>query len=208
MMLIVGLTGPICSGKSTVEKFIKELNIPVLDADHAVHELYKKGSPIVGKLTQVCKQPLLDNQGNIDRSTLSKLINKDKNLLTKIEEIVHPAVRSYIHNWLTSQHKQNIKTVVLSIPLMFDAGFNELCDVIICCACNEELRMQRFLERPNTTKEKWDIIKQKQMSSDEYQRKSDHVIRTDITILETQKELTSTLQKIKNLKPVAFQSKW
>lgn len=206
-MLIAGLTGPIASGKSTVEKFIQDQGIPVLDADKVVYQLYQKGSSIVKSLEDLCGQSITDKHENVDRATLSELVRKDGNLLKQIEEIVHPAVRRSIYHWLHAEYEKNSTLVVLSIPLMFDAGFHELCDTVICCIADDEIRKQRFMERPNTTTSKWELIKSKQLSSQEYAEKSDFIIHTDTEIKKTQQETLNIIHKVRCIKPTAYH-KW
>lgn len=206
-MLIAGLTGPIASGKSTVEKFIQEQGIPVLDADKVVYKLYQKGSPIVQNLSHLCGQSITDIHGNVDRTKLSELVRKDSHLLKNIEEIVHPAVRRSIYHWLQAEYEKKSTIVVLSIPLMFDAGFHELCDTVICCIADDKIRKQRFMERPNTTNSKWEIINSKQLSSKQYAEKSDFIIYTDTELELTHKETLSIIEKVQCIKPAAY-LKW
>lgn len=187
---------------------IKEKNIPLLDADDIVYELYQKGSSILNKIKSFTTVHIIDTEGNIDRHALSKIIKENPNLLSKIEDIVHPAVRQNIQKWLKIQYANNTQYVFLSVPLMFDAGFNLLCDTTITCNTKDAIRKQRFMLREKSTEEKWQLIQSKQLSNDTYIKKSDYVISTDTDIIKTEKNLSEILNKIKSMPAKAYLEKW
>lgn len=187
---------------------LKKQNIPLIDADEVVYSLYKNTSPILKHIQALFKTPITDEDGHIDRNKIAAEIKKDASLLQKLEEIVHPAVRTFIKVWLEKQNKKGEKSTVLSVPLMFDAGFDKLCDVILCCNTSNETRKERFMQRPHSTEEKWQLITQKQMSLEDYLTKSDYNIPTDTSLENTQQVLQETLNKVNLIKTKAFEKKW
>jgi dephospho-CoA kinase len=187
---------------------IKALNIPLIDADDVVYYLYKNNHSVLTQITALTTHNITHMEGGVDRHKLSLVIKKNLEILIKIEAIVHPAVRESIQKWLKKQYSQQEKYVVLSIPLMFDAGFDSLCDVIMCCHSNDKVRKERFMERNLSSDEKLQLITSKQLSNAEYIKKSDYSIPTDKTIEETQRTLNDVLNTVKKTPAKAYTKKW
>ena len=203
-MFILGVTGAIASGKSTVENMLEKQGIPTLDADQVVHQLYLKDQPVQQQLLKWLGTDILTPAGDIDRHKLSDHLRQNPSDTSKLEQIVHPAVRQFIQRWLQQQHQNNVQMVALSVPLMFDAGFNKLCDLVLACVSTSEIRKQRFMARDNASLAKWQMISQKQMTDAEYQQKADLALNTQQPIEETAQQLAQIVKKCHSIKATAY----
>tara|TARA_R110000868_G_scaffold218576_1_gene468955 strand:+ start:100607 stop:101245 length:639 start_codon:yes stop_codon:yes gene_type:complete len=208
-MYILGLTGPIASGKSTISQIFAREGIPVIDADTIVYDCYTKGTPVFLQLVERFGASIIDpTSGNINRKSLIEIIKHDSELLKEIEGIVHPQVRLVMKYQLTHAYSNRSKMAVLAVPLMFENKFNELCDSIAVCSCVEEKRYHRFMERQENTQEKWNFISQKQMPMSEYLERSDHIINTDCTTLESEHKTLSIIEQLSGEDGLKWHNEW
>lgn len=196
-MYILGLTGPIASGKTTVSAIFQEQGITVIDADEIAHNCYIAGTPTHANLIKLYGKGIAcEKTGTINRISLSKIIQADPMQLKIVESIVHPQVRIEIKKLLCNAYNLKSNIVVLSIPLMFENDFNTWCDSIVCCSCNINTRHQRFMERDTSTEEKWLFINSKQMAAEQYAERSDHIIKTDISKPDSKREILHLIHKL------------
>lgn len=207
-MYILGLTGPLSSGKSTVSNIFKEKDIPVIDADEIVYDCYTANSPVHTALVEKYGQEIVAKSGDIDRQALVHIIKNKPEDLKFIESIVHPQVRLVMKTQLSHAYSGTRKMAVLAVPLMFDNNFAELCDSVATCSCLDETRHHRFLERDNATEEKWQMITSHQLSNDEYIERSDYIINTDESILQTEHYVLDLIEKLSGEEGHAWHNKW
>ena len=173
-MLKIAITGNIASGKSEVEKIIAQ-DFPVFDADKIAHKFL----------------------GNVDRRALGEKVFSDPVARKKLEEYIHPKVKDEI---LKIFSESQDKCVFVSIPLLFETGFDKLFDKIIFVQCDNKLRLERLMKRNNFTKEQALKRMNAQMSQDEKINKSDFVIHNNSTKEELAEQVNELLKKIlKNL---------
>jgi len=144
MPLVVGLTGNIACGKSTVGELLRKKSIPVLDSDTVVHELYDNDSDI--------QEQILKEFGTLDRKQISKKVfgASPENLVykKKLEAILHPAVQKKFEQWVQANYKAPL--IVNLVPLLFEANLEHRYDYIVCIITDEENQIQRLKKRdPN-----------------------------------------------------------
>lgn len=169
-MLKIAITGNIASGKSEVEKIIAKY-YPVYDADKIAHKFL----------------------GNIDRRALGEKVFSDPVARKQLEDYIHPKVKAEI---LDIFDKCKDKYVFVSIPLLFETGFDKLFDKIIFVQCNDDLRLERLMKRNNFTKEQALKRMNAQMPQDEKIKKSDFIINnnsTKVALLEQVSEFLKVL---------------
>jgi dephospho-CoA kinase len=171
--MIIGLTGSIAMGKSEVAKTIRTLNIPVFDADAAVHEIYENGTAAKA-LVETCPEAIKGN--HIDRKILSGLLSNNPELLKSITAIIHPLVHKAERDFLQS-HKSDI--IVVDSPLILEAGRAREMDIIIVVSSSPENQRARALARTGMTLEKFNLIKSKQMPDAEKREWADYVIENN-----------------------------
>lgn len=149
-MLKVAITGNIASGKSTVEKILQEKNYKVLDADIVAHDLLKNKN-VETQLKEIFKDYDILENDKISRSKLAKIVFDDEILRKKLESILHPLVKDEIERFFYSN--KNEKIIFVSIPLLFEAGFEKLFDKIILVLAEDETRLQRLMKRNDLSEE-------------------------------------------------------
>ncbi len=167
-MLKIAITGNIASGKSEVEKIIAQ-DFPVFDADKIAHKFL----------------------GNVDRRALGEKVFSDPVARKKLEDYIHPKVKDEI---LKIFCESQDKCVFVSIPLLFETGFDKLFDKIIFVQCDDKLRLERLMKRNNFTKEQALKRMNAQMPQDEKINKSDFVIHNNSTKEELAEQVNELLK--------------
>jgi dephospho-CoA kinase len=174
-MKIVGLTGGIGSGKTTVAKVFKEFGIAVYIADEEAKSLMNRSKIIKRKLTNLFGNNAYVND-TLNKAFIADKIFKNKTLLTAMNQIVHPKVGQHFTRWV---RKQNGPYVLKESAILFETNGHKNCDFVILVTAPEELRIQRVISRDNTTKDKVQAIIKNQLSDTEKITKSDFIILND-----------------------------
>lgn len=203
-MLIIGLTGSIGMGKSTVAARLRECGIPVCDADALVHELYE-GAAVAPVETAF---PGSTTDGRIDRAKLSAILMRDPAGFKRLEEIVHPLVHLAERDCLRAAQRSGARLAVLEHPLLFEAGKDKSCDVTLVVSAPPEVQRARVLERPGMTAEKLDMILARQLPDAEKRRRATFVVDTGVTIDETLAEVDRIIVELERRTGTAFASHW
>jgi len=178
-MIIIGLTGGIASGKSTTATMFGERDIPLHDADAAVHELMGPGGAAVDSVVAAFGCDVLAPDGSIDRQRLGSKVFASPDQRQLLESIIHPLVAAARDSFLASNHKAGAPLVGLDIPLLFETGGEAICDFVILCSVDPDIQKQRALSRPGMTPDKLDAILQSQMPLATKRAMADAVIETD-----------------------------
>ena len=161
-MRIIGLTGSIATGKSSVSDMFRYLRIPVHDADRSVHNfLGPHGLAVSDIIAAFGDVGNLDN--GIDRQKLGDIIFSDPEAKNRLELIVHPLIWQDRQKFFKHMRLQNRKIVVVDIPLLFETGSDMVCDNIICVWAPYFLQRQRALHRAGMTQQKLDAILNNQL---------------------------------------------
>ncbi len=156
-MNIIGLTGGIASGKSTVSAMIRRMGLPVHDADATVHQLLAPGGAAVAAVAQAFPGTLRPD-GGIDRAVLGQRVFGDPEALQRLEAIIHPLTRRAETRFLQRHRRFGTPLVVLDIPLLLETGGQRRCDAVMVVVCPPFLQRQRALRRPGMTVAKLDGI--------------------------------------------------
>lgn len=150
MTLTVGITGGIGSGKSTICEIFRHLNIPVFEADLEAKKLIHSNTVIKAGLIDLFGEAIYTSDGTVDRKELARLIFNDENKLTKVNELVHPLVRSEFRDWLK---KQTAPYIIHEAAILFESGFYKMMDYTILVSAPENVRIERVSKRDKVTKE-------------------------------------------------------
>ena len=142
-MLLVGLTGGIASGKSTVSAILAERGAEVIDADHIARQVVMPGTPAWCKIREHFGPGVLHPDGQIDRQALADQVFGDKTKLALLNEITHPAIFARIADRLEAHHGQDV-VVVLDAALLIEAGLAEGVDVVIVTHSPQEIQLERL----------------------------------------------------------------
>lgn len=190
---ILGLTGSIGMGKSTVALMFAELGVPVFDADAAVHRLQGPG----GKLLPAIEAAFPGTTGpaGVDRAALGARVFGNKEALARLEGIVHPAVETLRKEFLLEHAGQDI--VVFDIPLLFEKGGWERVDAIAVVSAPAEVQRRRVLSRPGMSPEKFAEILELQTPDREKRARADHVIDTGRSLAATRQEVARLVRDLR-----------
>lgn len=180
-MIVLGLTGSIGMGKSTVARLFADEGVPVFDADAAVHRLQGRDGALVAKIE--AEFPGTTGSEGVDRTTLAERVLAAPEALRRLEALIHPAVGQARDAFL-ARHK-DAAVVVLDIPLLFEKGGAELVDKVAVVSADPEVQRVRTLARPGMTAEKYLRILGHQMPDAEKRTRADFVIPTDGSMDET-----------------------
>ena len=195
-MIIVGLTGGIGSGKTTVAKAFRALGIPVYIADEEAKKLMRRSKVIKRKLIQLFGDKAYVN-GDLNRAFIAGIIFNDKTNLGKINAIIHPRVASHFEKWAL---KQDAPYLIKEVAILFENEGHKDCDFVITVKAPKRKRIERLLKRDNTTKEKIEAIIKNQWTDSEKVKLSDFVI-DNVTLQKTQEQVLKIHNKIiKNIK--------
>ena len=193
--LQIGLTGSIGMGKSTVDKHLRVIGIPVFDADEVVHNLYRTGGAAVELIQNL--YPEVIKEGAVCRKVLSEKIMQNPSVLSEIEKIVHPLVAAKRNAFFESAKQRGELLVVHDIPLLFETKQAGNFDYVMVVSANEDIQRRRVLSRPGMTEEKFAAILKKQVPDEEKRRLADFVIRTDFEGFEEAKaQVSQSLETI------------
>ena len=195
-MIIIGLTGSVASGKSTVANWMVERGIAVHDADAAVHSLLATAGQAVPEIIDRFGQSVLADNGGIDRKKLGKHVFEHQQDREILESILHPMVRQHRDQFLADHRRFGSKIVVLDVPLLFETGGDALCDYVVVVHAAEDTIWRRALARPGMTKNKLTGILKTQMPPIEKCQRADFVLDTDLPPDVTQQYLFSWLDDL------------
>ncbi len=148
--LIIGLTGGIASGKSTVCKFFSNLSIPIIDADQISHDLTKINGSAYSEVIEYFGENITGENGDIDRKKLGTIVFNSKSKKEKLESIIHPKVLSTIQAEIKSRRGEY---KIIEVPLLIESGFQEFTNRILVVDCSTETQMERLMKRDGVTEE-------------------------------------------------------
>jgi dephospho-CoA kinase len=178
-MRVIGLTGGIGMGKTTIAKVFARARIPVHDADRAVHALYGRGGAAVAAVAALVPEAVRD--GAVDRSVLRQAVLADPSLLARLEASVHPLVRRDQARFLALCRRRRARAAVLDIPLLFETGADRRLDRVVVVSAPRPVQRARVLARPGMTAERLAAILARQMPDAERRRRADCVIPTGLS---------------------------
>ncbi|NMH89436.1 dephospho-CoA kinase [Flavivirga algicola] len=182
-MIIVGLTGGIGSGKTTVAKQFKKLGVPVYIADVEAKKLMCKSKIIKRKLIQLFGENAYVND-ILNKQFIADIIFNDKTFLQKMNAIIHPRVARHFEKWLL---KQNAPYIIKEVAILFENGGHSACNYIITVTAPKDLRIKRLLMRDNTTENKILAIMKNQWTDEEKIKHSHYVINNiDMEVVKNQ----------------------
>ena len=177
-MIIIGITGSIGMGKTTVSNMLRILNIPVFDSDKKVTEILEKNDYIIDKISKLWPESVSLNQKQkkVNKKIISNKIFESKNERKKLEKIIHPLVKKERKSFLKKFRKYFI--VGLDIPLLYETGMDKGCDYIFLVHTSKKIQKKRVLMRPNMTDEKFELINNSQWSFEKKEKERPFVINT------------------------------
>ena len=181
-MFVLGLTGSIGMGKSTVAAMFARCGALVHDADAAVHRLYGPGGAAVPVVAALVPGAIVGKgrAARIDRALLGKAVLADKARLAALEAAVHPLVGRERDRFLRWAQRRGARLVVMDVPLLFETGGEDRVDAVCVVSAPGFVQARRVLARPGMTEQKLAQIRARQMPDAEKRRRADFVVPTGI----------------------------
>ncbi|EEM15022.1 MULTISPECIES: dephospho-CoA kinase [Bacillus] len=195
MTIVIGLTGGIASGKSTVSQMFRELQIPVIDADIIAREVVEQGKEAYKEIVEVFGEDVLQVDGKLDRQKLGSIVFHNEEKRLQLNKIVHPAVRKEMNVQKDMYIKEGVQAVVLDIPLLFESKLTALVDRIVVVAVSPSMQLERLMKRNGFTEEDAKARIDSQMPLAEKATLANKVIYNDGTIAETKAQLQLILKE-------------
>lgn len=189
---IIGLTGTIGMGKSTVAAMFAEAGIPVFDADAEVRAMQGPGGALVPAIEAAF--PGSTGPEGVNRDRLGAQVFADSAALARLEALVHPAVAARRAAFFEQHHDK--RAVVFDIPLLFERGGHAAVDTLVVVSAPPEVQRARVLARPGMTAEKFAHILSLQMPDAEKRARADHVIDTGTTLAQTRAAVQALIASI------------
>lgn len=157
--MIIGLTGSIASGKSTVAEMLREKGFPIVDADEIARLVVEPGTSVIKKISQTFGTEVLNEDGTLNREKLGERIFGDVEERGKLNAIIHPAIRSEMLRQKEMWISNGATTVIMDIPLLFESKLQSLVDKILVVSVTKDIQKQRLMARNQLTeKEAFDRI--------------------------------------------------
>jgi dephospho-CoA kinase len=195
MALIIGLTGGIASGKSTIANMLKNEGITVIDADVESRLAVEQGEEAYHHIVNHFSKSILLEDGSINRAKLGEIIFNNKEERMKLNEIVHPAIRKRMLQKKESAKNHGEAIIIMDIPLLFESKFTELVDKTLLVFVDEDIQLQRLMERNHYSKQEALARIHSQMPLAEKKRLADVVIDNNGSLEQTGLQLKNVLSE-------------
>ncbi len=176
-MMILGLTGSIGMGKTATAGLFREAGAPVYDADAAVHALYAPGGAAVAPLSAAF-EGVVGDDGGIDRAALRSKVVGDQEAMRRLEAIVHPLVGASQMTFRAEAAASGSACAVLDIPLLFETGGDQRCDLVCVVSAPAAVQRERVLARGTMSEAEFEAILAKQMPDADKRARADFIVNT------------------------------
>ena len=193
-MLVLGLTGSLGMGKSTVAAMFARAGIPVFDADHSVHALYAKDGAAVAAVEAAFPGMTVD--GAIDRVRLGRRVVGDAAAFARLESIVHPLVRTREDAFRVRAAGEGRRIVLLDLPLLFEIAADKRVDAVVVVSTTFACQRERVLARPGMNEERFAALLARQVPDAEKRARAHFVVDTGSTLAETEQQVGEVLRAV------------
>jgi dephospho-CoA kinase len=194
---LIGLTGGIASGKSTVAKILKRLGAAVVDADALAREVVEPGHDAWKDIVEAFGAEVLQPDRTLDRQKLRATIFNNPAARKKLEAIIHPRVRALAEERIRQHAAAGYEIVVYEVPLLFEGNLQEWLRPVVLVACNLNIQRRRLQERDGLSVDAAQKHIEAQMSLAEKRPLADYVIENDGSLEDLEREVQAVLNKIK-----------
>lgn len=195
MTKILGLTGGIASGKSTVSNYFKDLKVPLIDADQVAHDVMRAGQPVVCEIAETFGADYILENGEIDRARLGQIVFADPEKRKQLNDIVQGEIRQEIKRLTHAELAKEPDLIVLDIPLLFEGKYDEKVDLVMVVYVDGETQKRRLMKRnPELTEEDAVNRIKSQMPLELKAEKADAVIDNNGTLEETVEQIEAWVQ--------------
>lgn len=197
-MVVIGLTGGILSGKSTISGMLAEKGAVIIDADKIGHETYKPLTSIWQELRDAFGDGILKKNGEIDRKRLGEIVFADPQALERLNKIVHPRMREMIREEIDCLKGEEVAVVVLEAAVLIEASWTDLVDEVWVAVAPEEVVIKRLQNRGGLSEEQARARIRSQISNGERVKHADIIIDTDCELSEVRARVEELWETLKN----------
>ena len=195
-MIVIGLTGGIASGKSTVSGELSRQGVPIFDADQNARDAVAKGSKGLAMVVEAFGNEYLTVEGELNRPKVSELVFRDKQALKTLEGILHKIVWENAEGFLQSQREQGAKLAVLDVPLLIETGWHKQVDKVWLVAVSRQQQIERAMLRSGMTEAEVVARINVQMSLEEKRKYADVVLDNSGSLEQTLAQVQGELKKL------------
>lgn len=193
MKKIIGLTGGIGSGKTTVAKFIEQKGFPVYNSDFWAKELVNVDEDLKLKIKELLGEKSYNENGFYNRKYVAEIVFNDEEILLKLNSLIHPAVKIHFENWVS---EQNTEFVFKETALLFELKLNESCYKSILVTADDNVRIKRVMDRDGKTYREIEAVMQKQLPEKEKLKLADFVIFNNEGLEELEEQTEKILSEL------------
>jgi dephospho-CoA kinase len=194
---LIGLTGGIASGKTTVAKILKRLGAAIVDADALSREVVEPGRDAWNEIVAAFGRAVLQPDQSLDRPKLRATIFNNPDARKKLESIIHPRVRALAEERIAQHHAAGYEIVVYEVPLLFEGKLHEWLRPVVLVACGVDVQRRRLQQRDRLSAEEAQKHIDAQMSLDEKRRLADYVIENDGNLEDLERQVQAIFTRIK-----------
>lgn len=198
-MIVLGVTGSIGMGKSTVSKMLMDMGIPVHDADATVHKLLAAGGAGVAPVGAAFPDALKRDDAGcdyIDRVALGKIVFADAAQKKTLEQILHPMVQADSATFKAEMQQKGHRLVVFDIPLLYETGGEKRVDAVLVVTAPADVQKARVMARPGMTEVRFNHVLSQQIPDADKRARADYIVTTDISLDDTRDQLKKIVDKI------------
>lgn len=196
IMKVIGLTGGIGSGKSTVSQFLAELGAVIIDADKVGHEAFKPDTEIWREVVAAFGRQILTPEGDIDRGKLGKIVFGSSESLARLNQIMHPRIYDMVEARLEEYRRQGVDVVVLEVPLLLEVGWTQLVDEVWVTIASEATVLKRLQERTGLSEPESLARIRSQMTNEERVKHAGVVINNDCDLTDLKARVSELWQRL------------
>jgi dephospho-CoA kinase len=197
-MVVIGLTGGILSGKSTISGMLAEKGAVIIDADRIGHEAYKPGTSTWQELRDAFGDGILKVNGEIDRERLGEIVFADPDALIRLNRIVHPRMREMVREEIDCLKVEGVDVLVLEAAVLIEAGWTDLVDEVWVAVAPEQVVIKRLKERGGLSEKQAQARIRSQISAEERAKHADIKIDTDCELSEVRARVEELWETLKN----------
>ena len=195
MTYVLGITGGIASGKSTVIHYLESFHIPIVDGDVIARKIVEKGQPALEEIKTVFGADIVDKAGNLRRKELAAIIFGDKSKRKELDELLEPFLRQAIVTELMNHKQQAVPLVVVDLPLLFEAKYEHLMDGVAVVFVNQQQQRERLMKRDQLSFEAASQRINSQMPLEEKCLLADFIFDNSHSQYETEQQVAQWLEE-------------
>jgi len=198
-MLVVGLTGGIAAGKTTVSRLFQDLGVPVICADELAREAVEPGAPALADIRRIFGPTVIDDAGGLDRAGMAKVVFQDPTKRKILEEIVHPRVAEAKDKRLRELQRAGHRIAMVDVPLLFESGWDRLFDLVIVVYVPASVQLERLMQRDHMRLEEARSRLDAQMPIEDKRKLGDLVVDNSGTPEETREQVRRLWEELERL---------